>query len=182
MNTMIEPDTRGIDALSDKLDDSVAQVQAWMFDELMAEMADQFPVAPLYGQDLEFDGQPWLTLPTMADLEQTWLMSPAVDILVQQLAAKLHGAGPDLPKFMATQRDLAAFELRWIKEREAEDAAKQHGPDSAGSGETPAVASVEGMGGGRDFPGGPENGGPVGKGRKAAGKANSRRPQKVPGK
>lgn len=170
---MIESDTRGIDALSGETDANVAQVQPLLFHQLMEEMADQFPVAPLSGPDLEFDDEPWRQLPTMEDLEGLWLVAPAVDIMIHKLALKVHGEGPDLPKFIATQRDLAAMELQWIREREAENAANQ-AADIGGPGEAAAVASAAGLGSGRVVPGGSENSGPVGKSRKARGKANSR--------
>lgn len=171
MTVMIEPDTRGIDALSGKLDDSVASLQPLIFDELMREMADQFPAVPLHGHDLEFDGEPWLQLPTMEDLELLWSPSVPLQHQLYTLALKAHGGGPDLPHYMARQWAIADIELALIRKKEAEDAAAETvtgAADGAGSAGDEAVASAVPRRGGGDLPGGRQDGGSVGAGETAA--------------
>lgn len=176
MNTMIEPDTRGIDALSGELDDNVAQVQALLFHELMAEMADQFPVAPLSGPDLEFDEQPWKQLPTLEDLEQLWHESPPLDAMLHRLIAGFTDKVDDVPRYVAAQRLLAEYELEL---RGGRDAAERHDPDRGGSGRNAGRRSAKAAGAGADVPGEPENGDQVGKSRQAGANSNTGRASKV---
>lgn len=171
---MIETDTRGIHPLTDETDANVALLPARIWGEMIAELGDVPPVPEID----PFDDAPWLALPTMEQLEDLWLVSPAVDIMIHKLAVKLHGEGPDLPRFIATQRDLAEIELAWI--RGATHATEQ-AADLGGPGEPSTVASAAGLGGGEGLPGGPENGGSVGKDRKTRGRANSRRASAVQG-
>lgn len=159
---MIETDTRGIDALRGETDANVALLPARIWNEMIAELGDVPPVPEID----PFNDEPWLALPTMEQLEELWLVAPAVDIMVHRLALKLHGEGPDLPKFIATQRDLAEMELAWIREREAEDAAK-HTADAGGSGGVATVVSAQAGGSGGGAAGGSEDGVQVGKVRKA---------------
>lgn len=172
-----EPDMCGIDALTD----NVPMLPPLLFDQLMAEMADQFPVAPLSGPELEFNDAPWRALPTLEDLEGLWLASPAVEIMLHKLAVAAHGEGPDLPVYMAQQRWLADIEVELRNQREASNAdTAADGVDAGAAGTNVTVESAAHGRGGGDFPGGPEDGDPVVPGGKAARNQNPRRSPKVP--
>jgi len=174
---MVEPDTRGVDALSGQLDDNL--LQPLIFQQLEQEMALQFADAPWPQRLPEFDNAPWQDLPTVADMEPLWLASAPIDLLIATLGHKAHGEGPDLPEFMSRQWHLAGMELELKRAREASDA-EGADDDGAAGGAAGLVSAETGRGGG-DFPGGPENGDQVGAGRKAGRKANRRRASKVPG-
>ena len=181
MTSVTKTDTRGIDALLGEMDANVAQVQPLLFHKLMAEMADQFPAAPVYGTDLEFDDEPWRRLPTLEDLEQLWLVLPAVEIMLHKLAIKAHGEGPDLPMFLAQQRQLADFEVELRKQREALNAdTAADGVDTGAAGTNVTVKSAADGRGGGNLPGGSENGDPVVSGRKAGRNQDPGRSPKVP--
>lgn len=173
--------TRGVDALTGKLGEDAVQVQSLLYSQLMNEMADQFPAAPLYGTDLEFDDEPWQQLPTLEDLEQLWLMSPVVEIMLHKLAVKAHGEGPDLSQFLAQQRQLADFEVELRKQREALNAdTAADGVDAGAAGTNATIGPAAHSGGGGDLPGGSENGDPVVSGGKTVRNQNLRRSPKVP--
>lgn len=173
---MIETDTRGVDALTGDMPDTVTPPLS-IWEGLLADLgpAPQVPTSS-WTDTYPFDDEPWRALPTLEDLEKIWLGSPTVDIMIAQLAIKVHGDGPDLPKFIATQRDLAAMELAWIKEREADNATDNRRP-----GEPAGLTSAAHLGDSVDVPGEPENSHPVGKGRKAGSRKNTGRPSKVSG-
>jgi len=158
MTITVEPDTRGVDALSGRVDGSLLQPLIWL--ELEVELG-QLPQVP---QLDPFDEQPWRLLPTIEDMEQLWASSPPLETMLHRLAVSAHGDGEDLSRYMAAQRQLAEWELEFKKAREAHDA---HGADDgAAAGSVATVVSADAGGGGLDFSGGPEDGYQVGKGRK----------------
>jgi hypothetical protein len=178
MTTMIEPDTRGVDALSGQLDDNL--LQPLIFQQLEQEMAQQFADAPWPQQLPEFDDAPWHELPTVADMEALWLTSAPIDSLISKLGHRAHGEGPDLAMFMARQWRMADMELTLKRAREAEGAEAGTGSDDDGAVAGAAgVVSAETRRGGGDLSGGPEDGVAVGKGGKARGKTNGGRASKV---
>lgn len=173
---MIEPDTKGIDALSGKLDDSVC-MPTLIWDGLVAELGP-VPNVPFLPPELEFDDEPWLTLPTIQELEVIWSPFTPLDAMLHELAVRAHGDGPDLMEYMARQSWLANMELELKKEVIGGDSSRS-GADGAGPGEHGPVGSAGAAGGGKDLPGGPENGNKVGKGRKAPRDPNTWGAQKV---
>lgn len=175
MNTMIEPDTRGTDALSGKMDDSVAELAPLIWEGIIAELGP-VPEAP---QIDPFDEQPWKLLPTMEDLEELWAQSAPLDQMLHRLAITAHGDGDDLPRYMAAQRELADMELRWKKERDAEDAATA---DAGRSGEDGPVGAAGASAGGVAVSRRPKNGDTLGEADNATcQRKNRRRSPKVPG-
>jgi hypothetical protein len=180
MTIMIEPDTRGVDALSGQLDDNL--LPPLIFQQLQQEMAQQFADTPWPQQLPEFDGAPWQELPTAADMEPLWLASAPIDVLIAALGHKAHGEGPDLPEFMSQQWRLADWELELRKAREADDAARAEADDHIAAGGTAGLVSAETGRGGSDLSGGPKDGVAVGKGGKAGHKTNAGRPSKVSGR
>lgn len=178
MTIMIEPDTRGIDALSGETPDNVPELPLLIWEGLTADLGP-IPEAPFLPSELEFDEQPWQLLPTLQDLEQLWLVSPLVDIMIHRLALKAHGDGEDLPRYIYEQWQLADLELKLKKEREAQDV--QSGEDYRAAKDGP-VGAVAPVGGGQDLSGQPQNGDQVEQGRKVAVDPNSGRPPKVPRK
>lgn len=169
MMVLTESDTKGIDALTGRQDDNVP-LQPLIHDELMRDMADQFPVVPI---DLSFDEEPW---EQMQELSRAATPLPAI---LAELAMKLHGDGEDLPRFMARQRELADVELAWIKEAEYA-AGGAESVDGGGPGEAPWIAPVAASGGGGNLSGGPQDGDSMGPGKEAAQQTNTRGASKVP--
>ena len=172
MTTMIESDTRGIDALTGQTGDNVEQLPPLLWNQLTAEWGEM-PERPYTAP---FDDEPWQQLPTIEDLEELWLTSPLISIMVHKLAAKVHGDGEDLPMFIARQRELAYVELRLKREREAADATGEP-VHAGGSGGAASHGAAAALGGGGDVPRKPKNRNKVGKSRKTpldpnAGKAS----------
>jgi hypothetical protein len=181
MTVMIEPDTRGIDALSGQLDDNL--LEPLLFHQLTAEMGQQLADAPWPQQLPVFDNEPWQQLPTIEQLGYLWSSPDEVlSEMIHHLGIVAHGEGPDLPQFMAAQRQLAEWELELKRAREADDAAGSEAVDDRGSGEDAAVGVAVAGGGGGDFPGGPEDGDSVGEGREAVVGPDTGKAQKVPRK
>jgi len=172
MNTMIESDTRGIDALTGQSGDSVEQLPPLLWNQLVAEWGEM-PERPYTAP---FDDEPWQQLPTMEDLAQLWETSPLVSIMLHKLAIKVHGDGEDLPMFIARQWELADTELRLKREREAADATGEP-VHAGGSGEAAGLGAAAALGGGGNVSGRSKNRHKVGKSRKTpldpnAGKAS----------
>lgn len=178
MTTMIEPDTRGVDALSGRLDDNLLPPR--LFEQLRAEMGQQFAEAPWPQQLPEFDDEPWRQLPTITDVEALWLESAPIDRLIAELGHRAHGDGADLPQFMAWQWYMAGMELDLKRAREAQD--DTGADDDCAAEEAAGLASAETGGGGGDLPGGSEDGDQVVAGGKVAGGADSGKASKVPRK
>lgn len=157
--TMIEPDTRGVDALTGSKPDNMPELPTLIWDGLVAELGP-LPDVPFLPVELEFDDGPWQQLPTIEDLEELWCALPVATIMMHRLAIKAHGEGPDLPAYMAAQWQLAETELRLKREREN----GRHGrtADDRGLGEDAAVEVAASGGSGTGAAGGSENGDPVG--------------------
>ncbi len=174
--TMAEPDTRGVRDLSGVIDDSVASLPTLIFDQLYEEMFDDLIVAeePV---DLGFDDDPWRQLPTIEDLQYLWLTCTPLAHLIAALAIKAHGDGPDLPMFIARQRERAELELAWTTERKAGDVGQPD--DMAGPGTSTSLASAEAGGGGGNFPGGPQDGDAMGAGGEADQRQDGGQAQKI---
>lgn len=177
MTVMIEPDTRGIDALSGKLDDNVASMPTLIWDELVAALGP-VPDAPFLPSELEFDEAPWQELPTLAELETIWSALTPLDSMLHELAVRVHGDGPDLMEYMARQQWLADIELELKRGTQDGDAGAQ-AVDGAGSGRHGPDGAADPAGGGADLSGKPENGDKVVKSGKAPRDPNSWGAQKV---
>ena len=162
MTVTVEPDTRGIDALADKLDDNVAPMPTLIWDELVAHLGD-VPPAPHIDP---FDEAPWQALPTMAELENIWSPLTPLDSMLHEVAVRAHGDGADLMGYMARQRWLADIELD-LKRGMVNGDAEAQAVDGAGSGKHEPVGAAGSAGGGADLPGKPKNSDKVGKSRKA---------------
>ena len=172
---MTKPDTRGVDALKGDMAASVALLPARIWGEMETELGE-LPPAPHIDP---FDEEPWQALPTMEELEKLWLVAPAVDIMIAQLAVRVHGEGPDLPRYIASQRELAYMELAWIKERELENEQAADTRHSAADGPVGAAAAAGSRGA---VPRGSKNGHKVGKGRKAPRDPDTWGAQKISGR
>lgn len=177
MTVTVEPDTRGIDALSGHMDDSVAQLPAAIWDELVAELGD-IPPVPVIDP---FDDAPWRQLPTIEDMEHLWEASAPLEAMLHKVAIVAHGDGPDLMQFMQHHRWLADMELELKRSREVPDADAE-AVDNCGSGGDGSVGSADPQGGGTAVQGEPENGHPVVKGGKTRSGADTGRTQKVSGR
>lgn len=173
MIVAFEPDTRGIDALSGELDDSVT-MPTLVWDQLIKDMGD-IPGRPHIEP---FDQEPWQQLPTLEELSVLWGASP-VFMLIGDIVNRLDV--PDVPKFLAEQRFMAEIELGWIKEREARDAVNvEQDPDSTGSAQHGPVGTIDARGGGQDLPCGSEDGDTVGEDKEDCGDPHGGGTQKVP--
>lgn len=181
MTTMIKPDTRGIDALCGELDDNVTPLPTLIFDQLAAEMAQQFTDAPWPDELPTFDAAPWDDLPTVADLEPIWSASTPIDAMISRLGVSAHGDGEDLMSFMARQWWLAGLELDLKRRREAEGDQADVDNGGAGTADGPVGSAAPGRGGGA-VSGGPENGDTVGEGGQVAGGTDSGAAPAVPRK
>ena len=165
-----EPDTRGIDVLSDMGDDNVTLLPALIFDQLFEEMFEQLvavdPMEILV--DMVFQEEPWRDLPTIEDLQYLWLTSDAVEQMITRLALVATGGRFDeLPNYLMREQVLADMELR-LKRGVGDEQAAGTAVDVGGSGEAAAVASAASGGGGGDLAGGPEDGDTVGEGEEVA--------------
>lgn len=174
MTNLAEPDSRGVDALTGGTGDGVPLAPR-IWEEMVAELG---PLPPVPVTE-PFDEQPWSLLPTLEQLQELWLASPLVDIMIHRLAVKIHGDGADLPMFMAQQREQAELELAWMREAEYARAETVH---HSGFGQDGAVAAAAAGRGGADFPGGPEDSVTVGEGGQADQCQDAGRPSQVSGK
>lgn len=169
----VEPDTRGIDALTGEPGDSVL-LPALIWEQMMAELGDLPPRPHIE----PFADEPWRQLPTMQELERLWSQSTTLDQQIFQLAHRIHGeTGEDLMKFLAQQRQLAELELAWTREAELSERADAFDGGRPVPDEPDAAAAA--LGGGEGVPGEPENSDPVDEGGQAEGHQDSRRPPKV---
>lgn len=174
MTILTDMDSRGVDAACPG-DVLVAPV---IFDELMCEMSAQMPAAPI---DLSFDDEPWQLLPTVQDLEALWCAVTPLERQITTLAMKLHGDnGVDFPQFVAQQRQLARWELAWIREAQHAQAAATTDVGGLGADATGGAAAAGGSGGGSS--GGSEDGHEVVAGGQAAEHQNLGRSPSVSGK
>jgi hypothetical protein len=171
---MVEPDTRGVDALSRLLDDNLLEPLIWL--ELETELGG-VPQAPRIDP---FDNAPWRQLPTIEELEHLWsTRDELLSVMIHDLGVAAHGEGPDLMKFMAMQRQLAEWELDFKKQREAYDAEGAGTDDGAAAEGAAAVVSTDAGGGSVVVSGGSKDSYQVGKGRKVGLDPHAGRPPKV---
>lgn len=157
--TMIEPDTRGVDALTGSKPDNMPELPTLIWDGLVAELGP-LPDVPFLPVELEFDEGPWQQLPTLDDLEPLWCASPLATIIMHRLATSAHGEGPDLPRYMAEQWQLAEIELELKKGREDDE--RREATDAGGSGGNAPVTVAPAGRGGRGAKGRSKNGDAVG--------------------
>jgi hypothetical protein len=177
-STAVEPDSRGVDALSGQLDGNL--LQPLIFQQLAQEMAQQLDDAPWPQQLPEFDDTPWRQLPTVEDMESLWLASAPIDSLIAKLGHRAHGEGPDLMEFMAQQWRMADLELEFKRAREAQGA--EGTVDGGGAAAAATIASAETRRGGGGFPRGSEDGDTVGEGGEAEVAAHPGPASKVSGR
>lgn len=171
--TMIEPDTRGVDALTGDMPDSMPELPLLIWEGLVADLGE-LPDTPHIDP---FDEQPWQQLPTIEDLEELWCASPLATIMMHRLAIKTHGERPDLPLYMAGQWQLAETELMLKKGREDDE--RRQAVDIGGSGGDAAVEASASRGGGAGAARGSKNGDKVGTWGKTKLGKDSRRSQAV---
>jgi len=170
----VEPDTKGVDALSGHSDGSLLPPRIWL--ELQAELG-LVPAAPHIDP---FDDGPWRQLPPVEELEYLWSTPDQLfSSMIHNLGVAAHGEGEDLPRYMASQRRLADWELELKRAREAHSAEEARDDDDGAAGGVAAVVSADAGGGGVDFSGGPENGDAVGEGGQVSVDTHGRRPPKV---
>lgn len=177
MTVAVEPDIRGVEALSDG---SVLMLPL-VYEQLVAESADLGDLPDISFVDapgLGFDEAPWLAQHDQIEqLEAVVSASAPLDSMIYRLAIAVHGDGEDLMQYLMEQWRLAEAELALTRGREADGgvvagAVEEYGPDGA-------AASV---GGGGDFPGGLEDGDAVGEGEEAGDDPHVGRPSKVSGR
>lgn len=161
MTAVIEPDTRGVDALYGHVD---ATVPAVIWGQIVNELG---PVPPVPQLD-PFDNEPWRQLPLIEELAYLWVESP-IAAIIADLAIVAHGAGPDLPEFIARQRWLAGIEVELARERQAQHGQVGAGDDAGAVGEAAAVVSAAALRGGEDLSGESEDGVAVVEGGQVAG-------------
>lgn len=175
MTILPQPDTRGVDALTGGTGDGVPLAPR-IWEEMVAELGT-LPSVPVVEP---FDEEPWAQLPTVEQLQELWLASPLLDIMIHRLARQIHGDDVGLPMFLAQQRELAEIELAWKKEAgHAQAGQAVHG---SGPGQDGTVAAAAAGGGGAAVSGGPEDGVAVGKSRGTVHDPDTGGPSQVSGK